>query len=160
MLCVDSVPLRGKGQAKQFADAMAKSTRKAPRFRADVSAKAGDGVGIRAKITLRALDKTYELPAKAELIAVLFQKKATTKCTAGENKGKTLHEIFIVRGVSKPLDLKAALGAGAEVRFAAPKGVKPADLGVAFLFEDRAKAQTIDCWWTAVTPPAASPTPR
>ena len=137
MVWVDSKPYRGRRVSVAIKGAGGKPSA----FRAVLSAKAG----IEAKIALRG-----KAPEGAVLRAVLFQEKATTKCTAGENKGKTLHEIFVVRSLSKPLDLKAALDKGVAVKFEAPKDVKADNLGVAFLLEKGTK--TIESWWTPLAP--------
>jgi hypothetical protein len=135
MLCVDSKPVRGK----QFGKAVEQARKRKPDYQAALSAKAG----VEAKIVIKG-----KLPEKAELVAVLFQEQVTTKCTAGENKGKTLHEFFVARTMSKPLDLKAAFDKGVTVKFEMPKGSKPENLGVVFLLEDRATMTTLQSWWT------------
>ena len=133
MLCVDNAPVRGK----QFDTALRKAYKTKPLLQATLSAKPG----VEANITLRG-----KRPKDVRLVAVLFQEKAVTKCTAGENKGKTLHELFVVRALSKPLDLDQAFDRGATVKFKTPEGVKPDNLGVAFLLERG--ASTLQAWWT------------
>ena len=142
MLCVDGAPVRGDGFRDAFEDARVKESR----FRAVIEAQAGVAARIR-------LEGKAELPAKAELRAVLFQERATTACTAGENKGRTLEEYFVVRAVSDPLDCEAARKKGVTATFKAPEGVKPGNLGIAFLLEDPAAMKTIDCWWTPLGKP-------
>ena len=108
MICVDGTPLRGRGQARKMQDLVARRHAKPAAFEAKLAAKPG----VEVTVQLRRLRKEAKLPARTEAIAVLFQEKATTNCTAGENKGKTLHELFVVRAVSKPLDLEALLDKG------------------------------------------------
>ena len=68
-----------------------------------------------------------------------------TRCTSGENKGKTLQEYFVVRQMLAPQAASLAAGKGVKARFQAPKGVKAADLGVAILVEDRVRMDVLDC---------------
>jgi hypothetical protein len=137
MICVEGDPVRGRG----FEAAVAKA-RKAKR---PWRARLRPGKGVSASITI---EGTGELPDGAELIAVLFQEQAETRCTAGENKGRTLAEFFVVRARSKPLDLDAARTKGATATFDAPEGVKRGNLGIAFLLEDRKGMRPIASWWT------------
>ena len=75
--------------------------------------------------------------------AVLFAKKAETKCTAGENKGKTLIEYYAVVAEGKPVPLADALKKGVKAEFKTPDGIK--ELGVAILVENAAKMDTLEC---------------
>jgi len=110
MICVDGQPLRSW---KKFGAAFEEARKKKAAWSAELSAKKGVTATIRLK-------GDAELPENAELIAVLFQEEATTKCTAGENEGKTLVEYFVVRAVSKSLDRKKARGEkGVAVKLAA-----------------------------------------
>jgi hypothetical protein len=80
------------------------------------------------------------------VVPILFQRAAKSACTAGENKGKTLEEYFVVRQVLAPQAAGlAARAKGVQVRFKAPKGVEAANLGVAILVEERDRMETLDC---------------
>jgi hypothetical protein len=92
------------------------------------------GRKLTAKITLE--DAGVELPKKAVVRAVLFQRKAETKVTAGENKGKTLTEYFIVLKAHAPLPASKALEKGVEAKLELPEGVETSNLGLAVLVED------------------------
>jgi hypothetical protein len=102
-------------------------------------------VVIRAELTLKGgklaakvnLEKArVELPATAVVRPVLFRREAETKVTAGENKGKTLKEYFIVLSAHAPLSAAKAQKKGVEAKLVLPKGVAPEKLGLAVLVED------------------------
>jgi hypothetical protein len=112
------------------------------------------GKAVTADIRLKRLDPELKLPESVGVVPVLWQKKAVTRCTAGENKGKTLAEFFLVLEAQRPLSVKKALEEGVSARFEAPKGVKAEDLGVAVLVEDTTKMRTVEC--TSVPVQAAS----
>jgi hypothetical protein len=76
--------------------------------------------------------------------AVLFVRKSETKCTAGENRGKTLVEYDAVAAEGKPVLLADAIRDGVRAKL----GTKEKDaknLGVAVLVEDPAKMETLEC---------------
>ena len=83
--------------------------------------------------------------------AVLFARKTETKCTAGENKGKTLVEYCAVVAESKPVPLADALKKGIKVALAT-KETNEANLGVAVLVEDPKKMETLECAAFPVSP--------
>jgi hypothetical protein len=78
--------------------------------------------------------------------AVLFAKKTETKCTAGENKGRTLVEYYAVVDIGKP----APLAEKVKAELKAPEGIT--DLGVAILVEDGSKMETLECGAFPVNP--------
>ena len=79
------------------------------------------------------------------MVPILFQRATKTRCTAGENKDKTLEEYFVVRQLLAPQAASLAAEKGVQARFRARKGVKAANLGVAILVEDRGRMETLDC---------------
>lgn len=83
--------------------------------------------------------------------AVLFAKKTETKCTAGENKGKTLVEYYAVVAESKPVPLADALKNGIKAGLRG-RELGEANLGIAILVEDPAKMETLECAAFPVNP--------
>ena len=74
-----------------------------------------------------------------------------TECTAGENKGRTLTEYFVVVAMADPVPVAKAIEKAQELKLSAPKGVKAENLGVALLVEDPDEMRTIECWHLPVT---------
>lgn len=99
----------------------------------------------RLTATIRLTEPEKDLPAKAVVRAVLFQKKAVTEVSAGENKGKTLTEYFLIRKLHDALPARKALSEkGVVATFDLPKGVRKADLGLAVLVEDPDDMETLE----------------
>jgi hypothetical protein len=95
--------------------------------------------------TIRLSEPTKALPAKAVVRAVLFQHKAITSVPAGENKGKTLTEYFLVRILHDALPAtKALTKKGVVATFDLPKGVRKSNLGLAVLVEDPEDMETLE----------------
>jgi hypothetical protein len=78
------------------------------------------------------------------LQAVLFQKEAVTEVPTGENAGKTLKELFVVRHGAKPVAALTALKGPVKVVIELPKGVEKENLGLAVLVEDTKKMSTLE----------------
>ena len=147
MLLVDNRPVRGR---KQIDAAVKKAHEKKARVGAKITVALMDGK-VEAKLNLRWLtEKTGTLGKNVVVQPVLYVREASTKCTAGECKGRTLKEYFAVVAAPKPLAPTDAFAKGATVTWPAPKGVKANNLGVAFLLEDSVSMKTIGCWWVAV----------
>ena len=116
----------------------------APKLRIDVTPKlAGKKIGL--SIKLHQLDPELKLGKNVRVVPVLWQRKAVTKCSAGENQGKTLTEYHIVRKVGTALSVKKALDKGVTTSLDVPVGVKPSDLGYAVLVEDSVTLRTWEC---------------
>jgi hypothetical protein len=99
----------------------------------------------RLTATIRLSEPKKELPAKAVVRAVLFQKKAVTEVPAGENNGKTLTEYFLVRKLHDPLPARKALTEkGVVATFDLAKGIRKDDLGLAVLVEDPDDMETLE----------------
>lgn len=75
---------------------------------------------------------------------VLFVRKAETKCTAGENKGRTLLDVCPVLEAGKPAPLADALKNGIKAGLKC-RDFEEANLGVAVLVEDPKKMATLEC---------------
>ena len=144
-LLVDNRPAKGADVAPA---AKAARDRAAP-VRIDAAATLVDGE-VSVALTLAAAAEDWEAPAKAGVTVVLFRKRAVTECTAGENKGKTLEEFFVVLEALDPVPLKDALKEETKRAMKAPKDAKASDLGVAVLVEDAATMKTLACTWTGV----------
>ena len=93
---------------------------------------------------IRLAEPTLKLPPTAVVRAVLFQKEAVTKVTAGENAGKMLKEFFVVRQALDPIAAVIALEGPVKIEFALPKDVKTMNLGLAVLVEDPKKMTTLE----------------
>jgi len=132
-LHVDNRRVRGR-DAKAVVE---KGSRLAARVRIEATAiRTGDKVSVVAKLAKGEKDV---LPQQTRVFAVLVRKTMTTKCTAGENAGKTLVEYFSVLAASKPV----AFDNDFTCEFTAPKDAT--DLSVALLVEDREKMRTLEC---------------
>ena len=143
MLLVDNRPIR----AKQFPEAVAKARKARALVDAKISAALKDGK-IAGNVKLRKVDPKWEAGSDVVVQVVLFQRRVKTECKAGENKGKTLEEFFVVCADPTALDRAACFDKGASISLAAPKGVKADNLGIAILVEDSKKMRTLGCWWT------------
>jgi hypothetical protein len=119
---------------------------KKPRLKFEAEAKLDKAGSVAATIRIGKLDKELETARDVGVVAVLFQRKVSTKCTAGENKGRTLVEYFSVLAALKPMPLAEAIEKGVKATFKAPTDAKASNLGVAILVEDGAKMQCIECW--------------
>jgi len=148
MLVVDNRPVR----SPQFKGAVAKAREREALFDASLHAVLKDGK-IEGRIKIQLLDPKWEAGKDIVVQPVLFQRRVKTVCKAGENKGKTLDEFFVVCAAPDALDRAAAFSKGAGLSLSAPKGVAATNLGVAILVEDRKKMRTLGCWWTPVTTP-------
>ncbi len=93
---------------------------------------------------IRLAEPTSKLPPTAVIRAVLFQKEAVTEVTSGENAGKTLRELFVVRQTLNPIAAVMALEAPVGIQFTLPKDVKAENLGLAVLVEDPKKMTTLE----------------
>jgi hypothetical protein len=140
MLFVNNTHTRGKG----FKAAVAREAKKKARLKIRAAVKHKDGE-VGADIKLEKLDPKLELSRSVAVVPILFQRTVKTRCTAGENKGKTLEEHFVVRQVLAPQAASLAAKKGVSARFRIPKGVKAANLGVAILVEDRERMAVLDC---------------
>jgi hypothetical protein len=119
---------------------------KKARLKFEAEAKLDKAGSVAATARIEKLDPKLKTSKDVGVIAILFQRKATTRCTAGENRGRTLVEYFSVLAKHKPVPLVDALEKGVKATFKAPKGVKASNLGVAILVEDGAKMQCVECW--------------
>ena len=128
---VDSRPVR----RHQIASMVARESRHAPRVTITLNVAKADG---KAKVTAT-LTNVWPVPKGTQVFAVLFTKRTATKCTAGENHGKTLDEVFVV------LDAGQATAYAGEYthEFNLPKNAK--DLGVALLVENPTTMKTLGC---------------
>jgi hypothetical protein len=102
-----------------------------PRLKFEAEAKLDKAGSVVATIRIGKLDQELKTAKEIGVVAVLFQRKAHTRCTAGENKGRTLAEYFLVLAALKPVPLVEALEKGVKATFKAPKGEKASNLGVA-----------------------------
>lgn len=104
-----------------------------------------DKGAIEANINLKKTTADGTVGPNFKVIPILFQRKATTHCKTGENKGKTLVEWFPVLEALAPTSVEDALAKGVTAKFTAPKGVKVDNLGVAVLVEDPRTLNTLEC---------------
>jgi hypothetical protein len=98
---------------------------------------AGAGTGAGAGVTIKV---NYQVADRGEdvLYLALVQAHAETKVGAGENNGKKLEHVNIVR------DLKTAAGSAGSVEFAAPQGLTAKDCKViAFLQSNKGGGITL-----------------
>jgi hypothetical protein len=146
MLMVDRKPVRGK----QFPGAVEKAREVKAGYDATLSAVLKDGK-VEARVKLRALDKKAKLGKNVVVQPVLYLRHVKTDCKAGENKGKTLEEYFVVVAAPTPPDRTAAFDKGVTVSIPAPKGVAAKDLGVAILLEDSVSIRSLGSWWSPVS---------
>lgn len=93
---------------------------------------------------IRLTEPPEDLPPTVDVRAVLFQKKAVTKVTSGENEGKTLTEYFVVRKLCDPIAAIKALEGPQQVTLKLPEGVEKDNLGLAVLVEDSKTMETIE----------------
>lgn len=122
-------------RARQIRDLVDRKAKEKIRVAIDLEAKR-DGETVKVNATL---DARQELPKDAAVFAVLYRKKLTTDCKAGECRGMRLVEYYAVVAASEPVKFDKTFTAALR----APKGAK--DLGVALLVEDRRAMKTIDC---------------
>lgn len=115
-----------------------------PKLRIDVTPKL-DGKKVVLSIKLQQLGPELKLGKNVKVVPVLWQRKAVTPCNAGENRGKTLTEYYIVRKVGTALSVKKALDKGVTASLDLPVGVKPSDVGYAVLVEDSVTLRTWEC---------------
>lgn len=139
-------PMRGRA----LKETVAREAAKKPALSATPAAVLAEG-RITARIRLKKLDVALALGADVFVTPVLFLRKATTQCTAGENKGRTLVEYFVVCDIGDPKPAAKAVETEQTFTFALPEGERAANLGVAFLVEDRARMKTLECWSVNVT---------
>ena len=142
MLFVNNTHTRGRDAIQA---AIARAAKKKARLKIHATARLGKSGAIEVFIRLEKLDPKLALPKSVVVVPVLFHRAVKTRCTAGENKGKTLQEYFVVRGLLAPQAAALAAKKGVRVRFQAPKGVPASDLGVAVLVEDQVRMETLDC---------------
>jgi hypothetical protein len=109
---------------------------------ANATLKAGK---IQVGIKLKKLDAELELGKEVKVLPILFQRNATTDCTAGENKGRKLVEHFTAIVTGDPVNASTVLEKGLAATFEAPKGVKAKNLGLAVLVEDGVKMKCLQC---------------
>jgi len=114
---------------------------KPARLKITTELKVADGK-LTAKIGLA--ETPEDLPPTAVVRAVLFQKKAVTEVTTGENAGKTLTEYFVVRKLCDPIAAVKAIREPQKVTLKLPEGVEKDNLGLAVLVEDSKKMETIE----------------
>jgi hypothetical protein len=127
---------------RELAEAVRKETAKKTRFAIEGRAQLEKG-----KVLFEGKVRAVEGEGRGEGVtvqAVLFAKKSETKCTAGENKGKTLVEYCAVVAESKPVRLADALKNGIKAAFPS-REFGEANLGVAILVEDPSKMETLEC---------------
>ncbi len=133
----------------ELADAVRKETAKKAPFAIEGSASLEKG-----KVVFAGKVRGLEGEGHGEgltVMAVLFARKTETKCTAGENKGKTLVEYYAVVAEGKPVPLADALKNGIKLALPA-KELDEANLGVAILVEDPKKMETLECAVFPVSP--------
>lgn len=138
-------PVRGD----EFAEVVRKEAAKKAPFAIEGSAQLEKG-----KVVFEGKIQKLEGEGHGEGVtvqAVLFARKTETKCTAGENKGKTLVEYFAVVAESKPVPLADALKNGIKAALGS-KETNEANLGVAILVEDPKKMETLECAAFPVNP--------
>lgn len=112
-------------------------------IRAETTVGAG---AVDVVVRLRKVDPGWDPPDSVRIVPILYQRRATTACRAGENAGKELAEVFVVRTVGQPLAVADGLSAdGARASLARPDGVDRDLLGVAILVEDVERLRTIEC---------------
>jgi hypothetical protein len=149
-LLANNAPVKGS----QLAATVGRETAKAARLGITAAATLGQGkVTVRVKLTQ--LDAKLQVGKEVGVLPVLFQRTATTRCTAGENKDQTLKESFAVVRAGEPLSARQALEKGVQAKLRAPKGVQAGNLGVAILVEDRARMSTLECLAVSVGRAAA-----
>ena len=124
---------------------------KKARLKFDAKATLDKKGTVTATIRVGKLDEELEVTKALGVIPVLYLKQASTDCTAGENKGRTLEEHFSVLAALEPMPLGTALEKGVKATFKAPKKAKASNLGLAVLVEDGTKMQCIECWAVPVT---------
>ncbi len=132
-------------RGRKIADLLSAESAKPPRLAIDGAARATDGK-VELEVRLRRLDPSLELASTVRLRPVLYQRKAVTSCGAGENKGATLVEHYVVRQALDGADPTPALAdAGTRFHFVLPADLKGGDAGVAVLVEDEATMKTLEC---------------
>lgn len=144
-LLVDNRPAKGS----TVAEAAARARERTAPVRIDATASLAEGE-VAVTLKLAAVEEDWEAPESAGAVVVLFTRRAVTECTAGENKGRTLEEFFVVLEATDPVPLGDALGKETKRTLKAPKDAKAGDLGVAVLVEDGANMKTLACTWTPV----------
>jgi len=125
----------------ELASAVREEAKKKARFAIEGSAKLEKG-----KVVFEGKVRDVEGKGPGEGVtvqAVLFAKKSETKCTAGENKGRTLAEYYAVVAEGKPVPLTDALKNGIKAALATKES--EANLGIAVLVEDSSKMETLEC---------------
>ncbi len=133
-----------RGAYQRIPGLVGDAAKQAPRLRIEATPVV-DGKKISVAVKLHRVDGKAKLGKSVVIVPLLWQRKAVTQCSAGENKGKTLTEYHVVRAMGKPLSVNKALDRGVMAKFEVPKGVQPKDLGVALLIEDREKMRTLEC---------------
>ncbi len=135
LLVNNTPPASGKHK-----EALADAAQRKARVRVDGTATlVAKKIKVAAKLTR--IDETLEFAQGFGVVPVLYRKTATTTCAAGENKGATLVEYFVVlatRDALKP-------GGDLNAEFDLPAGLAAGDLGVALLAEDGLAMETLDC---------------
>jgi hypothetical protein len=146
-LFVGNKPVRSRAEINSR---MEEDGKQSPQL--DVNATAAFEKGkVKVSAQLKLLDKEFVLDPEVTLQPVLFQRKVVTKCDAGENKGRTLTEYFVVVAIADAVPASKAIEKALEFNLAAPKGIKAADLGLALLVEQPDKMKTLECWHLPVT---------
>ena len=131
------------GSHKRIRGLVSAGAKQPPRLRIDVTPKL-DGRKVDLSIKLHRLDEDMLLGNK-RVVPVLWQRKVVTECKAGENRGKTLTEYYVVREVAPSVSLKKALDTGVSTSLGLPDGVEVSNLGYAVLVEDSATLRTWEC---------------
>jgi len=144
-LVVANQDLQAAGGGPAFGRLVAEELAKAPQVAIDATVEAAGGA-IEAAVRLEAVEDGWAPPEGLQVLAVLYQREATTECPAGENAGRTLEEVFVVRAAAEPRPVADGLAEGG-VRFEleVPAGVEVSNLGVAVLVEDPAGMRTVEC---------------
>ena len=93
---------------------------------------------------IRLAEPPEDLPPTVVVRAVLFQKKAVTKVTTGENAGKTLTEYFVVLKLCDPIAAIKALEGPQKDTLKPPEGIEQDNLGLAVLVENSKTMETIE----------------
>ena len=133
-----------KGAYQRIPGLVDEAARPAPKLRIDVTPKLSKKK-LSLSIKLVQLDAESTPGKNVRVVPVLWQRKAVTKCDAGENRGKTLTEYHFVRKVGAALSVKKAMDKGVTTSLALPAGVEPSNLGYAVLVEDSVTLRTLEC---------------
>ncbi len=135
--------------ARALKEAVEKGAEAPALFALEVQAKLEE-TAVRASAKLTRAGDAATAGKGAGVFALLVRRSATTAPDAGENRGATLVEHFVVLAAGAVTPLEQALEKGVQAEFPGPAGAAAADLLVAFLVEEGESMKTLECAWAPV----------